>query len=133
VEATAPALFVKAIPAAPFETTMVFDAVWEQRPIRLGEYAIVFAVGLGATNPLVALGQPSPMSEPLARVSGALQCYINGTTQQLLYGGLVPGMSGVYQLVLAVSPDTVLQASNKIWVSVNGVESPPVDIALLPK
>ncbi len=116
----APAIFVKTIQAA-----LVYDVDWNQRPLKSGDVGTIFCLGLGATNPSVAAGDPGPMAEPLARVVSEPAVYINDVRQPLLYSGLVPGMSSVYQIVFTIDPTTGRQPDNHnfIWVTVQGTES----------
>ena len=126
VTALAPAIFAKTIAGAPRLGALLFDPQWQQRPLRPGEIGVIFAIGLGATNPPVNLGDPSPMAEPLARVVTDPGLYINNVRQSLLYAGLVPGMSGVYQIVFTIDPTTPVHpdlVDNQVWLNLQGTES----------
>lgn len=89
------------------------------RPARPGDALVIYAIGLGPTNPGVATGQGSPVAEPLARVPntvvnfGARGPFGGGTDP--LYAGLAPGFVGLYQINVVVP---------------SGLPSGPVDVSL---
>ncbi|MEP7351634.1 MAG: hypothetical protein ABI824_00240 [Acidobacteriota bacterium] len=127
------ALFAKSLPGAPANGALLFDAQWNQRALSPDDYAIAFAVGLGPTNPFVADGKPSPLAEPLARLALPPTLYINDMQQSLVYAGLVPGMSGVYQLVWVINKNTPIHSDyNWVWINDGSVESPRLLMDLLP-
>jgi uncharacterized protein (TIGR03437 family) len=127
IAVTAPSIFVKTI-----GTALMFDVQWNPRPLHTGDVGTIFCLGLGATNPSVPLGDPSPLEEPLARVVNEPAVYINDVRQPLLYSGLVPGMSSVYQIVFTIDSATVLTPdNNRIWVTVQGTESTKLSVDLI--
>lgn len=132
VVVTEPAIFATTIPQLPFNAALLFTPDWQQQPLHVGEIGILFAVGLGATNPPVGYGEPSPSAEPLARNVSPPALYINDVRQSLLYAGLVPGMSSVYQIVFTIDQATTIQNFNWIWLNSGGVESPRLLMQLLP-
>jgi uncharacterized protein (TIGR03437 family) len=70
-------------------------------PARPGEILHSYAVGLGATTPAVAYGDPAPDTEPLARVATRYQCAYRPdqtTPLEVPYQGLAPGLAGYYQI-----------------------------------
>src|SRR5271157_1123978 len=98
----APAIFTKN--GAGTGDALVFDAYFQ--PVSaVGTGAIViYATGLGPTNPPASTGAPGASSEPLNRVVDPLSVVIGQNTATILYAGLAPGMQGVYQLNLAPNP-----------------------------
>lgn len=77
-------------------------------PARVGDTLIIWAIGLGPTNPAVGTNVPAPGAEPLARLvtmpSVEFGSGIFGTlTVTPDYAGLSPGSVGLYQ-VNAVVP-----------------------------
>jgi uncharacterized protein (TIGR03437 family) len=80
-------------------------------PARAGDTLIIWAIGLGATNPSVGTNTPAPGAEPLARLTAAPTVQfgmdIFGTIAVTpAYAGLSPGSVGLYQ-VNAVVPQGV--------------------------
>jgi uncharacterized protein (TIGR03437 family) len=74
----------------------------------VGDTLVIWAIGLGATNPAVGTNVPAPGSEPLARLIATptveFGSGIFGTlTVTPDYAGLSPGSVGLYQ-VNAVVP-----------------------------
>jgi uncharacterized protein (TIGR03437 family) len=129
--AAAPAMFT---PLPVTDHALVLDLSGTPNAVRIGEIGTVFAVGLGATNPPVAEGQSSPLTEPLARVTNLTELYINDVRQAVLYAGLIPGISGVYQINFQIDMSTTIRSDNNwIWLNSAGVESPRLIIGLLPQ
>jgi uncharacterized protein (TIGR03437 family) len=73
-------------------------------PIHPNEPISIFLTGMGGTSPLPALGDAAP-SDPLALVSAQPTVTLGGTTLQVLFAGLVPGLAGVYQIDAYVPRD----------------------------
>lgn len=70
-------------------------------PAKAGETLETYGTGLGQTNPMVAAGEPSPLS-PLAWAVVTPQVTIGGQPAQTPFAGLVPGLAGVYQINVVV-------------------------------
>jgi uncharacterized protein (TIGR03437 family) len=72
-------------------------------PAQAGDTLIIWAIGLGATNPSVGTNAPAPGSEPLARLTVTptveFGSGIFGTIEVTpAYAGLSPGSVGLYQV-----------------------------------
>jgi len=79
-----------------------YSVVSEQSPARIGETVLVFLTGLGATNPPVPDGAAGP-AQPLSNVTDPnLQVFIDGHDSPIAFGGLAPGLAGLYQLNVQV-------------------------------
>jgi uncharacterized protein (TIGR03437 family) len=78
-------------------------------PAKAGDTLTLWAIGLGATNPYVATGQPAPSSEPLARLTSppvvAFGGGIGGASATPLFAGLSPTYAGLYQVNVTI-PDS---------------------------
>ena len=73
------------------------DLVTLSNPIHPGDDIIVYATGLGRTNPEIPPGMPAPQ-EPLARAVVTPQLQLGGIDLNVYYAGLTPGLVGVYQI-----------------------------------
>ena len=75
---------------------------------KAGDTLTLWAIGLGATSPDVATGQPAPSSEPLARLTSlpvvAFGGGVGGATAAPLFAGLSPTYAGLYQVNVTI-PD----------------------------
>jgi uncharacterized protein (TIGR03437 family) len=67
-------------------------------PAVLGEVQILWANALGPTNQTVPDGEPAPSAPSLAETWRSVGIYVNGTRQSVLFSGMAPGLSGVYQV-----------------------------------
>ena len=79
-----------------------------------GEVIVVYAVGLGQTQPVVATGLPAPSPAPVAKKPAMELVYPSDSTGSVLqavrltpeYAGLVAGFVGLYQINVRL-PSTV--------------------------
>ena len=81
-----------------------FVLVDASNPAKRGEYLIMYLVGLGATNPAVASGAPSPGVAPLGVPVSSVTVTIDGSQAETVFSGLTPGGVGLYQINFKV-PD----------------------------
>jgi len=72
-------------------------AVDTANPAVPGEVLVLFATGLGATNPGVATGAASPAS-PLAFTVTRVTAGMSGRSANVFFAGLAPGFTGVNQV-----------------------------------
>lgn len=77
--------------------------LWEQ-PLPAGATAAVFCAGLGAVEPTVATGQPAPLN-PRAETVLTVEAEIDGRSANVLFSGLAPGYSGLYQVNIELPRD----------------------------
>ena len=77
-------------------------------PAHAGDVLVIYAIGLGATDPVVPTGAAAPGTEPLARVTAPATVNfgtgIAGKVQTPFFMGLSPGYAGLYQVNVQV-PD----------------------------
>jgi len=97
-------------------------------PVKAGELLILWAIGLGPTNPAVPDGQPAPGSPP-AVVTLVPTVSFDGVPASPSFAGLSPGSVGLYQVIVPVPP---LTRSGTVGVSLNipGVYSRTAYIAV---
>jgi uncharacterized protein (TIGR03437 family) len=98
-------------------------------PIHPGDSIIIYATGLGQTQPAVDAGLPSP-ADPLGSAIIVPQVTLGGVGLNLAFAGLVPGEVGVYQINATVPskvpeglsiPLVVNQGGNSTTLSVRVV------------
>ncbi len=77
--------------------------VTAQAPARAGEVLMLFAPGVGPTQPPSRTGEPS--KAPFPKPVGAVRLLIAGRPVELLYAGAAPGFVGLMQLNFVVPPD----------------------------
>jgi uncharacterized protein (TIGR03437 family) len=100
-------------------------------PAERDEVVVLFAVGLGSTDPPVATGQLNP-ELPASPTTAAISVTIGGHPYPVLWSGLASGFVGVYKIYLYVPGDRVRGDSLPIVVTAGstsnegGGASPPV-------
>jgi uncharacterized protein (TIGR03437 family) len=82
-----------------------FVLVDSTNPAKRGEYLIMYLVGLGATNPPVPSGAPSPGVAPLGLPLTPATVTIDGVQAETVFSGLTPFGVGLYQINFKV-PDS---------------------------
>lgn len=98
---------------APLVTQANGNLVTAANPAKAGETLVMYAVGLGRTNPFVSTGDPTPGIAPIPRTAlldfdftanaspknlGELPSDVIQGLPKPLYAGLVPGLAGLYQI-----------------------------------
>ncbi len=81
-----------------------YTLVDDQNPAKRGEYLVMYLVGLGATDPMVPSGAPSP-SDTLAVPLVPPTLTIDGQPVQIAFAGLTPGGVGLFQINFQVPTD----------------------------
>jgi uncharacterized protein (TIGR03437 family) len=127
---------VNLLPAAPgiFTQSMTgsgpalaFDADWQPlKTVGKGPF-IVYATGLGATDPPGIAGDPGATAVPPQRVVDLPEIYVGDLQAEVDYAGLAPGFAGVYQL--NVRPRAT-PMTNQMFIRVSGAKSNIVEIPL---
>ena len=106
--------------------TVVVDA---GNPIARGGVIIIYCEGLGPVNPPAVEGQ-AVRGAPLSVTATPATVTIGGVDAQVLFAGLTPFFTGLYQLNVLV-PETVTPgAAVTVEVTVAGQTSRPVTIAV---
>ena len=112
---------------APAVTNVNFGLVnLPQNSIRPGDAIIVFCTGLGATTPLATVGSAAP-AEPLARTERVTRVTVGGVEANVVYAGLAPGFTGLYQVV-AVTAASTPAGNVPVVVTTDGKSNPVVRI-----
>jgi uncharacterized protein (TIGR03437 family) len=106
--------------------TVLADA---SNPVPRGGSVVIYLEGLGAVNRAVTPGEPAPGS-PLAEAVAPVSVTIGGLPAQVLFAGLTPGFTGLYQVNAAVPAGVTPGSAVPVVVTAGGLTSPPVTIAV---
>ena len=113
-----PAIFVLGSQAAVVDAR--FNLIGSQNPAKPGDTVVVFAAGLGGTNPPVEAGSVSPAS-PLAEVANPITATVGGKASHIYYAGLAPGLVGLYQINLTIPADVVASPQTPLVIAAAGL------------
>jgi uncharacterized protein (TIGR03437 family) len=106
-----------------------FDRLPGSRPEATGNFVVIYATGIGRTNPLVADGQPAPTGIP-ALATAPTTVSIGGVSGQVLFSGLAPGFVGLWQLnVVLPSLPTNLTTSLRVELKSRQSQSTTLAVA----
>lgn len=117
VLSVAPALFTEALFHA--EGSQVSS----EAPVKPGELVTVYATGLGAVEPEVAIDEPAPADMP---VRTAVRVLVGGSVAEPAVAALAAGLSGVYKVSFVV-PST-LRGNSWIRIEAAGLVSNEVPL-----
>jgi uncharacterized protein (TIGR03437 family) len=121
--AAAPALFVSSDHyALAQDYNAKYALATAAAPAQPGDLLVLYATGLGGTQPLPAVGQiPQFAGFVNGFASGALQVFLNGKAldpKTIPYAGLTPGFAGLYQINFYLPGDC--PANPEIQVAMGG-------------
>ncbi len=127
LERSAPALFT--LNSAGTGRAHVYDPFFQPvETIGTQDALILYAVGLGPTDPPAQSDLGGSSAEPSNRVVDDLQVYIGEEKADILFAGLAPGFPGVYQL--NVKP--TVPSSDRLYLRMNGWQSNVTEIGIAP-
>jgi len=106
--------------------------VTEADPAKRDEYLIVYLVGLGVTNPVVATGQPSPAAEPLGRPLLPVTITLGGLPVNAPFIGLTPFGVGLYQISFQVPHNAPLNTPLDLVITQNGLTANATTLTIAP-
>ena len=114
-------------------TDTAYNIVDATHPIKAGSTLVVWAIGLGATTPVVADGEAAG-STTLTKVNAAVAVEFGFPWFQYSaapsFAGLSPGTVGLYQ-VMSTVPASAAGSTVSAWLQLpGGVKSNPVTIAV---
>jgi uncharacterized protein (TIGR03437 family) len=104
-----------------------YALITRQNPVAPGGAVQLFVAGLGEVNPAVTDGAPGP-ADPLSRTANPISVFVGGVEARVIYAGLPPGLTGLYQINFVV-PEGV--SSGDAYVDVAGPDSYS-SLAILP-
>jgi uncharacterized protein (TIGR03437 family) len=96
-------------------------------PLRPGQAAVIFAVGLGLVDPPIQAGAVASASAIRRTVAG-VTVTIGGQTTGTLFAGLAPGFIGLYQVNFTVPPRITTGDAVPLTITAGGQTSPPVTV-----
>jgi uncharacterized protein (TIGR03437 family) len=97
-------------------------------PATAGDALVIYGTGLGAVSPPVSAGAAAPVL-PLS-YAGTTTVTIGGKPAQVLFAGLTPGYTALYQINVVV-PTGIAAASNvPLVISTGGASSPAVTVSI---
>jgi len=109
-----------------------FDKLPGARPEASGNVVVIYATGIGNTNPLVNDGEAAP-ANPLAQASGATTVTIGGIPGEVLFSGLVPGFVGLWQLNVLLPGNLPTNLATPFSVALKGKSSLSTTLAIVNK
>jgi uncharacterized protein (TIGR03437 family) len=110
-------------------TTLAFDSNFHALDAaEAGKPMILYATGLGPTDPPALSGAPGAAVEPLNRVVTVPDVFIGEAPARVDYAGLAPGLAGVYQL--NVVPQQL--STDRVSIRVQGYRSNVASVKTLP-
>lgn len=84
------------------------SVITPDNPAHAGDYVVLYATGLGQTNPPMAVGEVPAKAAQIKQL-GDLKVSLGGVaidSSQIMYAGVSPGFGGLYQINLKL-PDTL--------------------------
>jgi uncharacterized protein (TIGR03437 family) len=97
-------------------------------PASRGEIIVIYCSGLGQVTPAVADGAAAPL--PPATMVNQPTVQIGGATAQILFAGMSPGSTGLYQINAVVPQGAATGNSVPVTVTVSGLTSNMVTMAI---
>ncbi len=103
-----------------------YELISPSNPATREETIVLYANGLGPTDPQPASGEPSPAS-PLAETVERPTATIGGLPATVEWSGMTPGSVGLYQVHVNV-PRDLPSGDQPVVITIGGVSSAPVNI-----
>jgi uncharacterized protein (TIGR03437 family) len=100
-----------------------YSLVTPAKPLVAGEYAFVYASGLGRVANQPATGAGAPKVAPFATTQSNVTARLGGISADVQFAGLAPGFVGVYQVNFRV-PSGVPSGQQDLVLSIGGINSP---------
>jgi uncharacterized protein (TIGR03437 family) len=107
---------------------IAFDANFRLLPAAGAGPIVLYADGLGPTNPPASSASGGASAEPLNRVVDNVSVFVGDTQATVAFAGLAPGFPGIYQL--NVIPNGPL--SDRVYIKANGWQSNIVSLPISP-
>jgi uncharacterized protein (TIGR03437 family) len=117
-EQTPPGIFTLNTGVAAIQHASDYSLQTLQNPVHPGEAVIAYATGLGPVTTPVPAGSGSPSPDPVDQTCNS----ISTNAGTILYAGLTPGVPGLYQVDIQLSPnlapgvDYIYLQANACWL-----------------
>ena len=98
-------------------------------PIARGKVIVIYCEGLGSVSPPTIAGQAAPVN-PLAMVQSPVTVTVGGISATVLFAGLTPGLSGLYQINAMVPGNVTPGEAVPVVVTTAGASSEAVTIGV---
>jgi uncharacterized protein (TIGR03437 family) len=105
------------------------DVVDMFNPAAPGEALSLYAVGLGATSPVVPTGTPAPVTPEIPTVA-APSLTVGGVSASIQFAGAAPAQTGLYQVRFTL-PLNVPGGNQPIVLSIGGADSQTLTLPML--
>jgi uncharacterized protein (TIGR03437 family) len=96
----------------------------------VGSTILIYATGLGPTNPPLAAGQPGASAAPLNVTVNTVTATINNLPATVVFAGAAPGFVGLFQVNATIPAGTPAGSSIPVQLSVTGVQSNTVTMCV---
>jgi uncharacterized protein (TIGR03437 family) len=101
----------------------------DSRPVKSGEFLVIFATGLGMVTNTPASGREAS-SSPLSETTTMPQVRLSGIDLPVHFSGLAPGFVGLYQVNVEVRGDVAPSDNAPLQLSIGGRAANAVTIAV---
>jgi uncharacterized protein (TIGR03437 family) len=91
-------------------------------PAHPGQIIVIYCTGLGSVQSSISAGEATPYT-PLAPVSESVGVMVGSSTAQVLYAGLVPTLSGLYQINATIPQPVMTGDSVPLILSTSGIST----------
>lgn len=98
-------------------------------PAAANDVVVIYATGLGATNPAAETGKAAPSNPPGVVVATPVVT-IGGRTATVEFAGLTPGFVGLYQINVRIPTGVTPGSAVPLIVTQNGIPSNTVNMAV---
>jgi uncharacterized protein (TIGR03437 family) len=109
-----------------------FDLVTDANPAKRDEFLIIYLIGLGATNPAVASGDPSPGTPPFGIPVTPVTVTLGGIPVEVPFVGLTPFSVGLYQINMKVPVSAPLNTPLDLVITQGGVSANVAQLIIAP-
>lgn len=100
-------------------------------PASRGNTIVIYCSGLGPVSPAVPAGTAAPLNQ-LSRTVSPVRVLIGGAEATVAFAGLTPGSAGLYQVNAVIPGNAPTGNTVPVVLDINGVQSPPVTMAIQP-